>query len=85
MGWSWAGNVELFQIINYLKIFIIFNLILLGNGYDCNQSLSPLNLVQGDQSQESTWTNGVLSAWGKKLFETADIGIQATSLKASIF
>lgn len=42
-------------------------------------------MVQGDQQFESTWTQGVLSDWGKKIFDTPSYGIKATSIKASIF
>ncbi|CAF0733740.1 unnamed protein product [Brachionus calyciflorus] len=56
-----------------------------GNGWDCNQSIAALNMIQGDQQVESTWTQGVLSDWGKKIYDTPLYGIKATSVKASIF
>ena len=42
-------------------------------------------MVQGDQQIEATWTQGVLSDWGKKIFDTPEFGIKASSFKASIF
>ena len=42
-------------------------------------------MVQGDQQIEETWTEGVLSDWGKKIFDTPEYGIKATSVKASFF
>lgn len=51
-----------------------------GNGDDCGQSLTPLNLVAGDQKQESTWKSNNYTAWGKILIESAN-GIKNTSSK----
>lgn len=59
-----------------------------GNGDDCGQTLTPLNLVSGDQNQEYTWlksTTNDLTEWGKRLFTTAGVGIQATSVKGAFF
>lgn len=57
-----------------------------GNGNDCGQSLAPLNMVSGDQSQEYTWLKSTvndLTQWGKRIFTTSGVGIQATSVKGA--
>ena len=59
-----------------------------GNGNDCNTSLTPLNLVSGNQDLEYTWlksSTNDLTEWGKRLFTTPNVGIQATSVKGTFF
>lgn len=59
-----------------------------GNGQDCNMSLAPLNMVSGDQSQQSTWTKSSvndLTEWGRRIFTSSGVGIQATSVRGAFF